>query len=338
MAILVTGGAGYIGSHTVFALLQRGEEVIVLDNLCNATQESIHRAGRLAGKPAIFYQGDIRDYALLCELFTRHAISAVIHFAALKAVGASVQQPLAYYDNNVAGTLTLLRAMCSAQVWQLVFSSSATVYGTKAPVPYVESAPIGNTTSPYGTSKVMIEQLLQDLAIAEPRFISIALRYFNPIGAHPSGEMGEDPHGIPNNLLPYIAQVAVGRQEKLAVYGDDYPTADGTCQRDYIHVMDLAMGHLQALDRLPAMQGFKAYNLGAGKAYSVLEIIKAFEQAAGRPIPYEIKPRRAGDLAAFWADATLAASELNWRPRYTLEQMMRDTWHWQVNNSQGYSA
>lgn len=336
MAILVTGGAGYIGSHTVLALLQRGDDVVVLDNLSNASRESLNRVEKLAGKAAVFCEGDILDRACLRDIFSGHDISAVIHFAGLKAVGESTRKPLEYYENNVSGTVVLLEEMRSAGIYSFIFSSSATVYGANAPVPYVETTPIGGTTSPYGTSKLMVEQILQDYAKADSNTKTISLRYFNPVGAHESGEIGEDPNGIPNNLLPYIAQVAVGRLEKLGIFGDDYDTKDGTGVRDYIHVMDLAEGHLKALDHLAAINGYKAYNLGAGKGYSVLEMVKAFEKASGRPVPYQISPRRDGDLAAFWADATLADKELDWRVTRGIDDMMRDTWNWQSKNPQGY--
>ncbi|MEJ4044818.1 UDP-glucose 4-epimerase GalE [Erwinia sp. SLM-02] len=336
MAILVTGGAGYIGSHTVLSLLARGDDVVVLDNLSNASRESVNRVETLTGKTATFCEGDILDRACLRDIFASHDISAVIHFAGLKAVGESTRKPLEYYQNNVTGTLVLLEEMRSAGVNQFIFSSSATVYGADAPVPYVETTPIGGTTSPYGTSKLMVEQILRDYAKAIPEFKTIALRYFNPVGAHESGLIGEDPNGIPNNLLPYIAQVAIGRLEKLGIFGDDYPTKDGTGVRDYIHVMDLAEGHLKALDHLPAIAGYKAYNLGAGKGYSVLEMVKAFEKASGRAVPYQVSPRRDGDLAAFWADASLADSELDWRVSRGIDEMMRDTWNWQSNNPNGY--
>ncbi len=336
MAILVTGGAGYIGSHTVLALLARGDDVVVLDNLSNASKEALDRVAKLSGKAAIFVEGDVRDAACLENLFSQHKITDVIHFAALKAVGESTRMPLEYYENNVSGTLVLLREMRRAGVWNFIFSSSATVYGADAPVPYVETTPIGGTTSPYGTSKLMTELVLKDFAQAEPEFTTIALRYFNPVGAHESGEIGEDPSGIPNNLLPYIAQVAIGKLPELGVFGGDYPTPDGTCQRDYIHVMDLAEGHLKALDHLKKVQGYHAYNLGAGKGYSVLEMINAFEQASGCKIPFTIKPRRAGDLAAFWADPALAAEELNWTVSRGIDEMMRDTWRWQQKNPNGY--
>ncbi|KFD19865.1 MULTISPECIES: UDP-glucose 4-epimerase GalE [Tatumella] len=336
MSVLVTGGAGYIGSHTVLALLERGDEVVVLDNLCNASEESLRRVATLAGKAPVFIQGDIRDRQCLKKLFAEHQVTEVIHFAALKAVGESTRMPLEYYENNVAGTVILLEEMREAGIGNFIFSSSATVYGENAPVPYVETTPIGGTTSPYGTSKLMIEQVMQDFARADERFNAIALRYFNPVGAHHSGEIGEDPAGIPNNLLPYIAQVAIGKLEKLGVFGDDYNTPDGTCQRDYIHVVDLAEGHLKALDHLKKGHGCRAYNLGAGKGYSVLEMIKAFEKACGKEIPFEIKPRRSGDLPAFWADPSLAEKELGWTVTRGIDEMMRDTWRWQSKNPNGY--
>ena len=336
MAILVTGGAGYIGSHTVLALLQRGDDVVVMDNLSNASRESVNRVEKLAGKKATFVEGDILDRACLRDIFASNSISAVIHFAGLKAVGESTRKPLEYYENNVSGTVVLLEEMRNAGIYNFIFSSSATVYGANAPVPYVETTPIGGTTSPYGTSKLMVEQIMQDYAKADSQFKAIALRYFNPVGAHESGEIGEDPNGIPNNLLPYIAQVAIGRLDKLGIFGDDYPTKDGTGVRDYIHVVDLAEGHLKALDHLNQVQGYKAYNLGAGKGFSVMEMVKAFEKASGKPIPYDIKPRRDGDLAAFWADAGLADRELNWRVTRGIDEMMRDTWNWQSKNPNGY--
>ncbi|CAI0984230.1 UDP-glucose 4-epimerase GalE [Serratia grimesii] len=336
MTILVTGGAGYIGSHTVLTLLERGEDVVVLDNLINASEESLRRVEQLTGKAAVFYQGDVQDAGCLKRIFEENNVVSVIHFAGLKAVGESTQKPLEYYQNNVAGTLVLLEAMRQAGVHQFIFSSSATVYGEHAPVPYREDMPIGGTTSPYGTSKWMVEHILQDFAKAEPAFSIIALRYFNPVGAHESGLIGEDPSGIPNNLLPYIAQVAIGQRETLSVFGGDYPTKDGTGVRDYIHVMDVAQGHLAAMDYLPQIAGFKAYNLGSGVGYSVLEMVKAFEKASGVTIPYQILPRRAGDLPAFWADAGLAKKELGWQVQRGLDVMMRDTWNWQSKNPQGY--
>lgn len=336
MTILVTGGAGYIGSHTVLALLERGEDVVVLDNLVNASEESLRRVEQLTGRAATFYQGDVQDAGCLKRIFAENKVASVIHFAGLKAVGESTQKPLEYYQNNVAGTLVLLEAMREAGVHQFIFSSSATVYGEHAPVPYREDMPIGGTTSPYGTSKWMVEQILQDFAKTEPAFSIIALRYFNPVGAHESGLIGEDPSGIPNNLLPYIAQVAIGQRESLSVFGGDYPTKDGTGVRDYIHVMDVAQGHLAAMDHLAQIAGFKAYNLGSGVGYSVLEMVQAFEKASGVAIPYQILPRRAGDLPAFWGDAGLAKQELGWQVQRGLDVMMRDTWNWQSKNPQGY--
>ncbi|CUW09651.1 UDP-glucose 4-epimerase [Serratia grimesii] len=336
MAILVTGGAGYIGSHTVLALLQRDEEVVVLDNLANSSEESLHRVEQLTGKAAVFYPGDVLDPDCLGRIFASHKITSVIHFAGLKAVGESTRIPLEYYQNNVTGTLVLLGEMRKAGVHQFIFSSSATVYGANSPVPYIETTPIGGTTSPYGTSKLMVEQILQDFAKAEPKFSIIALRYFNPVGAHESGLIGEDPNGIPNNLLPYISQVAIGKLEKLGVFGGDYPTKDGTGVRDYIHVMDLAEGHLAAMDQLNITEGFKAYNLGAGIGYSVLEMIAAFENASNTTIPFQILPRREGDLPAFWADAELAKRELSWAVHRDIDVMMRDTWNWQSKNPNGY--
>ena len=338
MSILVTGGAGFIGSHTVLSLLSRGDDVVVLDNLSNASAESLHRVEQLAGKAPAFYQGDILDRACLQTIFAENQIEAVIHFAGLKAVGESTRKPLEYYENNVSGTVVLLEEMRRAGVYNFIFSSSATVYGTDAPVPYVETTPIGGTTSPYGTSKLMVEQILRDYAKADEKFKVIALRYFNPVGAHESGMIGEDPNGIPNNLLPYIAQVAIGKLESLGIFGGDYETKDGTGVRDYIHVMDLAEGHLKAMDHLPKLQGYKAYNLGAGVGYSVLEMVQAFEKASGRKVPYSIKPRRDGDLPAFWADARLAKQELDWEVTRDLDTMMRDTWNWQSKNPNGYKA
>lgn len=336
--ILVTGGAGYIGSHTVLALLEAGHEVVVLDNLCNASRESLRRVGRLTERPLTFVEGDIRDRALLDQLFSEHAVGAVIHFAGLKAVGESVQQPLAYYENNVAGTLVLCQAMQAAGVTRLVFSSSATVYGDGHPMPLHEGLPTGQPTNPYGRSKLMVEEVLRDLAVSDSAWSIALLRYFNPVGAHSSGLIGEDPQGIPNNLLPYVAQVAVGRRECLAVYGSDYPTPDGTGVRDYIHVMDLAEGHLCALNALAERQGVHTWNLGTGQGYSVLEVVKAFEQASGQAVPYRLEPRRAGDVAACWADASLAERELGWKARRGLAEMMSDTWRWQKRNPQGYES
>jgi UDP-glucose 4-epimerase len=337
MTILVTGGAGYIGSHTVLELLSVNEEVVVVDNLCNSSRESLLRVEKLTGKACTFYQGDILDKAFLDHVFSQHTISQVIHFAGLKAVGESVAQPVMYYQNNVQGTLTLLDAMADASVFKLVFSSSATVYGDPEQLPIREESPVGATTNPYGTSKRMVEMVLEDVAKSDPRWAFVILRYFNPVGAHASGLIGEDPNGIPNNLLPYISQVAVGKLEALAVFGDDYDTKDGTGVRDYIHVVDLALGHLKALQRIEKSAGLYTYNLGTGNGYSVFDMLKAFETACGKSLAYNVKPRREGDIAACYADPEKAALELNWKAERGLDQMMEDTWRWQCNNPEGYS-
>lgn len=335
MQVLVTGGCGYIGSHTVLVLLEAGFDVVVVDNLVNSSEESLRRVSQIAGKPIRFERGDIRDTAFMAQVFSSSAIDAVIHFAGLKAVGESVQKPAEYFDVNVGGTAKLLLAMQSAGVAKIVFSSSATVYGSKAPTPYVECSGRGATSNPYGTSKAIVEQLLEYQAISRPEWSIALLRYFNPIGAHESGLIGEDPLGIPNNLMPFMAQVAVGRREKLSVFGGDYPTLDGTCRRDYLHVMDLAEGHVKALQNL-VKAGCDAYNLGTGSPVSVLEMIKTFESVTGVKIPYEIVQRREGDLAQFWADPAKANKSLGWVARRSLEQMMTDTWKWQSQNPNGY--
>jgi UDP-glucose 4-epimerase len=334
--LLVTGGAGYIGSHTTLALLQAGHSVLVLDNLSNSSAESLRRVAHLAGREPLFVQGDIRDRALLDQVFAAHSIHAVLHFAGLKAVGESVREPARYYENNVAGSLNLCQAMASAGVFTLVFSSSATVYGDPATVPIREDHPQGLPTNPYGRSKRMVEQVLTDLGVSDARWRIAVLRYFNPVGAHESGLIGEDPNGIPNNLLPYIAQVAIGRLAALSVFGDDYPTPDGTGIRDYIHVMDLADGHLKALAALSDRAGCHTWNLGTGRGYSVLEMIRAFEAASGRPIPYRITARRSGDIARCYAAPDKAGRELHWRATRGLDQMMADTWRWQSLNPDGY--
>ncbi|WP_407309889.1 UDP-glucose 4-epimerase GalE [Pseudomonas sp. nanlin1] len=336
--ILVTGGAGYIGSHTTLALLEAGYDVVVLDNLCNSSNESLHRVAQLANKAALFVEGDIRDAALLDSLFAKHPISAVLHFAGLKAVGESVREPLRYYENNVAGTVTLCQAMARAGVYRLVFSSSATVYGEPTQMPIREDFPTGVPTNPYGRSKLMVEQLFADLAQSEPSWRIAALRYFNPVGAHHSGQIGEDPNGIPNNLLPYISQVAIGKLAQLAVFGNDYPTVDGTGVRDYIHVVDLADGHLKALQAMTSRSGLHIWNLGTGVGYSVLQMLKAFEQANGLTIPYRLVARRPGDIAECWADPAKAEEELGWRATRGLTDMMADTWRWQSANPQGYAV
>lgn len=336
MTVLVTGGAGYIGSHTLVELLSSGQHVVVLDNLSNASVTSLARVADITGQQPIFIEGDIRDGALLTKVFAEHKIDAVVHFAGLKAVGESVAQPLRYYDNNVNGTLVLVNAMQKASVFKLVFSSSATVYGEPQQMPITEDFTVGGTTNPYGTSKLMVEQILQDLAKSDARWSIALLRYFNPVGAHDSGLIGEDPNGIPNNLLPYTSQVAVGRLPALSVFGDDYPTPDGTGVRDYIHVVDLALGHLKALQRIAQHSGISIYNLGTGQGYSVLEMVKAFEQASGQSVPFNISPRRAGDIAECWADPAKALNELGWRAERGLEQMMVDAWRWQSQNPEGF--
>lgn len=336
MFVLVTGGSGYIGSHTCVQLMLAGYTPVILDNLCNSKASVLERITTLAGKQPVMYQGDIRDRQLLDRIFSEQKIHAVIHFAGLKAVGESVNKPLEYYDNNVNGTLVLLEAMRAAGVKNMIFSSSATVYGDQPQIPYVESFPTGTPASPYGRSKLMVEQIMQDLQRADPQWSVTLLRYFNPVGAHPSGLMGEDPQGIPNNLMPYISQVAVGRRDSLAIFGNDYPTADGTGVRDYIHVVDLADGHLAALKAKSDQPGVHIYNLGAGVGYSVLQVVDAFSKACGKPVNYHFAPRRDGDLPAYWADANKADKELNWRVTRSLDDMARDTWNWQSNNPQGY--
>jgi len=332
----VTGGAGYIGSHTTLTLLQAGFDVVVLDNLCNASGESLRRVTQLAGRAPVFVQGDIRDRALLDQLLAQHSVQAVLHFAGLKAVGESGAQPLAYYSNNVGGTVTLCQAMAAAGVFMLVFGSSATVYGDPATVPISEDQSVGHTTNPYGRSKFMVEQVLGDMAASDPRWRLALLRYFNPVGAHDSGQIGEDPNGIPNNLLPFVAQVAVGQRPELVVFGHDYPTVDGTGVRDYIHVVDLAEGHLAALKAISTRPGVNVWNLGTGQGYSVLQVVRAFEAASGRPVPYRLAPRRSGDIAICYADPAKASTELGWIARRDLHTMMLDAWRWQSKNPDGY--
>jgi UDP-glucose 4-epimerase len=339
MNVLVTGGAGYIGSHTVLSLLENNYDVIVYDNLVNSTIESINRVKKLTGKSVTFVEGDICDTDKLNYLFIRFQIDAVIHFAALKAVGESTKIPLSYYQNNVYGSVCLLEVMQQHNVHNFIFSSSATVYGEENEVPYVETMKLGTPSSPYGASKVMVERVLADFALSDNNFRGVSLRYFNPIGAHESGTIGEDPKGIPNNLLPYVAQVAVGKRDKLAIFGDDYPTKDGSCERDYLHVMDLAQGHVAALDwlnRQSDFSGVEAFNLGTGNGVSVFTIVKTFEQVINKKVPFEVSPRRVGDLPAFWANASKANKELNWQADRSLTQMMTDTWRWQSNNPNGY--
>jgi len=334
--ILVTGGAGYIGSHTCVELITAGHQVVVVDNLSNSSPRAIDRIGAITGARIPFYEASILDRAAMDRIFEENAIDAVIHFAGLKAVGESVAKPLAYYRNNLSGTMTLLEAMADHGCKNIIFSSSATVYGETAPVPYVETCPRGVCTNPYGWTKWMIEQILTDQHAADPAWNVVLLRYFNPIGAHGSGLIGEDPQGIPNNLLPYVAQVAIGKLEKLGVFGDDYDTPDGTGVRDYIHVVDLARGHVLALGKLAPGAGVSVYNLGTGRGTSVLEVVRAFEKACGHAIPYEIKPRRAGDLACYYCDPTKARQELGWEARYGIDEMCADTWRWQQANPDGY--
>lgn len=334
-AVLVTGGAGYIGSHTCIALQAAGYEVVILDNFSNSSPIALERIGKISGISPRLVQGDVRDQAVLDRVLAGHAIAAVIHFAGLKAVGESVAQPLRYYDNNVNGTIALLAAMQKAGVKTLVFSSSATVYGNPATIPVREDAP-RSANSPYGRSKIIIEDVLADFCQSQPDWNIARLRYFNPVGAHPSGLIGEDPRGIPNNLMPYITQVAIGRREKLYIYGADYPTRDGTGVRDYIHVSDLAEGHVAALDFCRERAGMLTVNLGTGKGSSVLEMVEAFEKISGRQVPYEIVARRSGDVAECWADPTLALKELHWQARRGLTEMCADSWRWQQANPEGY--
>ncbi|MCE9685081.1 UDP-glucose 4-epimerase GalE [Shewanella sp. AS16] len=335
MGVLVTGGAGYIGSHTLVELLNAGHEVIVLDNLSNSCVEALARVEQITGKSPIFYQGDILNKALLQKVFRDNQIEAVIHFAGLKAVGESVAKPLKYYENNVTGTLELCQVMAEFGVKKLVFSSSATVYGDPASLPITEDFPTG-ATNPYGRSKLMVEQILADLARTDASWNIACLRYFNPVGAHASGLIGEDPNDIPNNLMPFIAQVAIGKRELLSVFGGDYPTPDGTGVRDYIHVVDLAQGHLKALAKLAGNPGLVTYNLGTGQGYSVLEMLRAFEKVCGKPINYKIVERRPGDIAACYADPTLAREDLHWQASHSLEDMVSSSWHWQSSNPNGY--
>ena len=336
MAILVTGGAGYIGSHTCIELLNAGYEVVVMDNLYNASEEALRRVKKITGKHVTFYKADMLDREAVNEIFEKESIDSVIHFAGLKAVGESVAKPLEYYHNNITGTLILCDVMRNHGVKKIIFSSSATVYGDPAFVPITEECPKGKITNPYGQTKGMLEQILTDLHVADPEWNVVLLRYFNPIGAHKSGLIGEDPKGIPNNLVPYIAQVAVGKLKCLGVFGNDYPTPDGTGVRDYIHVVDLAVGHVKALQKFNDKPDVYIYNLGTGKGYSVLDVVKAYEKACGKTIPYEIKPRRAGDIATCYSDATKAKNELGWEAQYGIEEMCADSWKWQSMNPNGY--
>ena len=333
---LVTGGAGYIGSHTLIELINNNFDVVVVDNLVNSSRESLRRVEQITGHEIPFIEADVRDQSALDDVFTTYDIDSVIHFAGLKAVGESVAKPLEYYDNNLVSTMALLEVMREHNVKQLVFSSSATVYGNPSELPLRETSTVGvGLTNPYGKTKYMIEQIIQDYCAADPAFEATILRYFNPIGAHQSGQIGEDPNGIPNNLLPYVAQVAVGKLQSVGVFGNDYDTPDGTGVRDYIHVVDLARGHVAALQHMKA--GANVYNLGTGSGTSVLEIIKAFSKACGRDLPYEIKPRRAGDIAACYADCSKAERELGWRAELSIEQACADSWRWQSQNPNGFS-
>ena len=336
MAILVTGGAGFIGSHTCVELLNAGYETIIIDNLCNSKRESVNRIEKITGKKVKFYQCDIRDRAGLDKVFAENSIDAVIHFAGLKAVGESCQKPLEYYENNIGGTVILCEAMRDAGVKKIVFSSSATVYGEQNVSPLREDMPEGKTTNPYGTTKLYIERILRDTYAADNDWSVCLLRYFNPIGAHKSGDIGEDPKGIPNNLAPYILQVAIGKRDHLSVFGDDYPTPDGTGVRDYIHVVDLALDHIKAVEKIIGEKGCFTYNLGTGTGYSVLDVLHSFEKACGKPIKYEIAPRRPGDIAVCYSDPSKAERELGWKAERTLDDMCEDSWRWQSKNPDGY--
>lgn len=336
MSILVAGGAGYIGSHTCVELLDAGYDVVVVDNLCNSSEEALRRVEKISGKKVTFYRVDLLDKENLSKVFDQEKIDSVINFAGLKAVGESVRMPLEYYHNNITGTLNLCDVMRGHGVKNIIFSSSATVYGDPAFVPITEECPKGKITNPYGQTKGMLEQILTDLHVADPEWNVVLLRYFNPIGAHESGLIGEDPKGIPNNLVPYIAQVAVGKLERLGVFGNDYPTHDGTGVRDYIHVVDLAKGHVKALKKLTPGSGVSIYNLGTGNGYSVLDVLHAYEKACGKDLPYEIKERRAGDIATCYCDATKAKDELGWVAEKGIEDMCADSWRWQSSNPDGY--
>ena len=335
MKILVTGGAGYIGSHTLVELLEKGYEVVAIDNFYNSCAKSVERVKKITGKDVKLYEGDVRDKALLSRIFSENKIDWVIHFAGLKAVGESCAKPILYYDNNIGGTLALVEVMAEYGCKRIVFSSSATVYGDPEVLPLTEECKTGGTTNPYGTSKLYQEKILSDMYAADKEWTVVLLRYFNPVGAHESGLIGEDPQGIPNNLTPYISKVAIGELKEVGVFGNDYPTPDGTGVRDYIHVVDLAKGHVAAIDRI-VNSGVYVYNLGTGIGYSVLDVIHAFEKACGHKIPYSVKPRRPGDIAACYADPTKARKELGWEAKYGIEEMCRDSWNWQSHNPNGY--
>ncbi|MGN1001433.1 MAG: UDP-glucose 4-epimerase GalE [Oscillospiraceae bacterium] len=337
MTVLVTGGAGYIGSHTCVELLERNMDVVVIDNLVNSNPKSLKRVEQITGKSMTFYKADVRDRAALDAIFEKHGIDCVIHFAGLKAVGESVEMPLEYYDNNIFSTVTLCRAMRDHGCKNIIFSSSATVYTGDNEMPLRESSRTGMCTNPYGWTKYMSEQIMRDTAKSDPEWSVVLLRYFNPIGAHSSGLIGEDPQGIPNNLMPYISQVAIGRRECLNVFGNDYDTHDGTGVRDYIHVVDLARGHVAAIDYMQKHKGENVFNLGTGTGYSVLDMVKAFERVTGRKVPYRIAPRRAGDLGTVYASPDKSAEELGWKAQYNLDDMCRDTWAWQSKNPNGYN-
>jgi UDP-glucose 4-epimerase len=336
MRVLVTGGAGYIGSHTCVALCERGFEPVVFDNYCNSSPEAVRRVEAIVGRRVPVVEGDVRDRRALADALAEHDIEAVVHFAALKAVGESVSNPLAYFDNNIVGTIVLLQAMQAASVRRLVFSSSATVYGQAEKIPATEDSPL-SVTNPYGRTKLVMEQLIGDVCAADADFAAMILRYFNPVGAHPSGQIGEDPKGIPNNLMPYIAQVAVGRRDRLRVFGNDWPTHDGTGVRDFIHVMDLARAHVAALHGLQQRSGATVLNVGTGRGTSVLELVRAFEAASGREVPYAFVDRRVGDVAELWADPSLAEQVLGWRAEHDIQRMCEDTWRWQSTNPDGYA-
>ena len=336
MSILVTGGAGYIGSHTSIELLQAGYDIVIVDNFCNSKPESLNRIEELTGKKPKFYEVDILDREGLNKVFDENNIEAVIHFAGLKAVGESVEKPIEYYENNISGTLVLCDVMRKHNVKKIVFSSSATVYGMNNKVPFSEDMPTASATNPYGSTKLFIEQILSDIYVSDNEWSVALLRYFNPIVAHESGRIGEDPNGIPNNLMPYITQVAVGKRKELSVFGNDYDTHDGTGVRDYIHVVDLAKGHLKAVGKVLSSNGVEAYNLGTGIGYSVLDVVNSFEKASGQKVPYKIVERRAGDIATCYADATKALRELGWKAEKNLDDMCRDSWRWQKNNPNGY--
>lgn len=336
MSILVTGGAGYIGSHTVVRLLEKGKSVVIIDDFNNSSPEALIRVKDITNVKPTFYEGSILDKYLLKRIFSENNITDVIHFAGLKSVGESISYPLKYYEVNISGTLCLIDEMIKQNVNNLIFSSSATVYGEPETIPLTESSRIGGTTNPYGTSKLMVEKILEDIARAYPDFRVTILRYFNPVAAHPSGNIGEDPNGIPNNLMPYICQVAVGKHKQVSVYGSDYPTKDGTGVRDFIHVMDLAEGHIAALDHRNEGPNHKVYNLGTGKGYSVLELLTAFERVTSRTVPYTLSERRSGDIAECWSDPAKAEKELGWKARRGLDDMIRDSWNWQQKNPNGY--